>query len=186
MMDDKSNADPLISIYQDSFDDTAKYRQLVAICEKLHRVSVTGLSEFHASIRGMLDVTKSLLGEVTQHRMAEGLEYDPRCAGLSPDDTPEPTEESVADLSATIAELIAKGESLHGRGRYYDAIECFDKVIFVNPAHTQAWNSKGLALDRLGRQTMAMGDAHQADGRLVMMQAIACFERAGGRLAWLL
>jgi tetratricopeptide (TPR) repeat protein len=185
MMDEKSNADPLISIYQDSFDDTSKYRQFVAICEKLHRVSLTGLSEFHASIRGILDVSKGLLGDVTQHRMAEELEYDPRFAEPSLDDTPEPTEEFVADLSATIAELFAKGESLHGRGRYYNAIECFDKVIFVNPAHREAWNSKGLALDGVGRQAMAMGGAHQADGRLIIMQAIACFDRAGGRLAWL-
>jgi len=184
--DDVSKENPIMAAYSGSLHDTSRYRQLVTICEKLHRVSMTGLSNYHMSIRGMLDVARSLLGDVTKQRMAAGLEYDPRFADDSVyKDTPPPSEESVHELSATISTLMNTGQSLHGRGKYYEAIQCFDKVIAINPGHAQAWNAKGLAFDRIARQQMALGGDQEREGRLIMEQAIACFTKATGGMAWL-
>ncbi|CAD8148198.1 unnamed protein product [Paramecium pentaurelia] len=42
-----------------------------------------------------------------------------------------------------------KGNSLKRLNKYEDAIECFDKVISINPKNESAWNSKGLLLHKL-------------------------------------
>ncbi len=48
-----------------------------------------------------------------------------------------------------------KGVTLYDQGNYADSIKAFDKVIEINPHHTEAWNNKGLALNALGLITEA-------------------------------
>lgn len=42
------------------------------------------------------------------------------------------------------------GNSLIYLKKYEDAIECFDKVISINPKNESAWNSKGKLLYNSG------------------------------------
>jgi len=48
------------------------------------------------------------------------------------------------------------------QGRFLDAIECFDKVIEMDPAHVEAWREKGVCFKELGRYE----------------EALQCFDRA--------
>ena len=49
-----------------------------------------------------------------------------------------------------------KGITLARRGKYAEAIRCFDKVIGIKPDYYNATVSKGNALDELGRYTKAI------------------------------
>ncbi|MCQ8893831.1 MAG: tetratricopeptide repeat protein [Methanolinea sp.] len=48
------------------------------------------------------------------------------------------------------------------QGRFLDAIECFDRVIEMDPTHVDAWREKGICLKELGRYE----------------EALQCFDRA--------
>jgi len=48
------------------------------------------------------------------------------------------------------------------QGRFLDAIECFDRVIEMDPGHVDAWRERGTCLKELGRYE----------------EALQCFERA--------
>ena len=66
-----------------------------------------------------------------------------------------------------VPSLIVKGFMLYELGWYKEAIECFDKVLEIQPKFAMAWYSKGCALLMLGRyeealecfnKALAMGD----------------------------
>lgn len=44
----------------------------------------------------------------------------------------------------TLEGLHKKGVSLGQNGKYKEAIECFDKMLEINPQLTEAWNNKGI------------------------------------------
>lgn len=49
-----------------------------------------------------------------------------------------------------------KGVALAKLGKYEEAIECYDKVIELNPNYAPAWYNKGVALAKLGRYEEAI------------------------------
>ncbi|MHC1597395.1 MAG: protein kinase domain-containing protein, partial [Methermicoccaceae archaeon] len=51
----------------------------------------------------------------------------------------------------SVGKLLKKGIALAKRGRYEDAIECYDKALKIDPKDADAWKKKGNALDELGR-----------------------------------
>jgi tetratricopeptide (TPR) repeat protein len=61
-----------------------------------------------------------------------------------------------------LSHLYDEGIFLFCAGKYEEAIECFDKIISINPASMVAFGYKGLALQRLKK--------HQ--------EAIQCYEKA--------
>lgn len=48
-------------------------------------------------------------------------------------------------------ELGNKGASLNSLGRFYEAIDCFDKALAIDPMDAKTWNNKGSTLNHLGR-----------------------------------
>ncbi|MCU0631534.1 MAG: tetratricopeptide repeat protein [Methanolinea sp.] len=95
-----------------------------------------------------------------------------------------------------------KGVDLYYKqGKFQDAIECFDRVIEMDPSHVEAWREKGICLKELGRYEEALQcfnralelngkspDAYYAKGETLeklgkengdfslFEQAIACFD----------
>ena len=59
-------------------------------------------------------------------------------------------------MSAEITALIEKGTHLLEDAKYDEALECFDKVLSLDPKNTHAWNQKGVALRSLGRYDEAI------------------------------
>jgi len=59
-------------------------------------------------------------------------------------------------------EWFKKGDALDDRGRYKEAIECYDRALEIDPQFNKTWNNKGIALDDLGRYE----------------EAIECYDRA--------
>ncbi len=55
-----------------------------------------------------------------------------------------------------IQSLIEKGTRLLEDAKYDEALECFDKVLSLDPKNTRAWNQKGVALRSLGRYDEAI------------------------------
>jgi len=55
-----------------------------------------------------------------------------------------------------IQSLIEKGTRLLEGAKYDEALECFDKVLSLDPKNTHAWNQKGVALRSLGRYDEAI------------------------------
>jgi tetratricopeptide (TPR) repeat protein len=47
-------------------------------------------------------------------------------------------------------ELYSKGVKLLRRGKYQEAIECFDKVLEIDPNHADALTNKAGALNNMG------------------------------------
>lgn len=63
-----------------------------------------------------------------------------------------------------LEELNEIGKTLIDEGKYEEAIECFDKIIELNPAFIKAYNNKGISLSWLSRDE----------------EAIECFDKAIG------
>ena len=59
-------------------------------------------------------------------------------------------------MSTEIPALIEKGTRLLEDTKYDEALECFDRVISLDPKNTHAWNQKGVALRSLGRYDEAI------------------------------
>ncbi len=59
-------------------------------------------------------------------------------------------------MSAEIPALIEKGTRHLEDAKYDEAIECFDRVLSLDPKNTHAWNQKGVALRSLGRYDEAI------------------------------
>jgi len=62
----------------------------------------------------------------------------------------------------TVEKWLSEGDILYEQGRYEEALECFNKVLEINPNCADAWSRKGLTLARLGRYE----------------EAIRCFDRS--------
>ena len=46
----------------------------------------------------------------------------------------------------------SKGLSFNALGQYNEAIECFDRVLKLNPSHTEALNNKDIVISNLTKQ----------------------------------
>jgi PAS domain S-box-containing protein len=78
-----------------------------------------------------------------------------------------------------------KGLDLYYKqGKFIDAIQCFDRVIEMEPGHSQAWQDKGVCLKELGRYEEAI----QCFDRVVLLSPSnpeiyyfkgECFEKIG-------
>jgi tetratricopeptide (TPR) repeat protein len=67
----------------------------------------------------------------------------------------------VGELQISKNELLLKEHILKGNEYYYKreyekAIECYDKVLEIDPKYAYAWNNKCLALDNLGKHNEAI------------------------------
>jgi tetratricopeptide (TPR) repeat protein len=52
-------------------------------------------------------------------------------------------------------ELLNRCTELNRLGRYEEAVDCYGKVIKIDPKNTDAWNGKIGALKQLGREEEA-------------------------------
>ena len=71
--------------------------------------------------------------------------------------------------NTTTKELYKKGINYARRGKYQEAIECFDKVLEINPNHADALfdkagtlNNMGVALQKQGKYQEAMNYYNKA------------------------
>ena len=62
----------------------------------------------------------------------------------------------VVAASETAKEWNDKGRALCERGKYEEAIECFDKAIEINPDFVCAWHGKGRVLYEQGKYEEAI------------------------------
>jgi len=51
--------------------------------------------------------------------------------------------------------LLEKGKALFSLGKYYEAIECYDRVLELEPGNGDTWHKKGLALMAIGKSYTA-------------------------------
>jgi tetratricopeptide (TPR) repeat protein len=56
----------------------------------------------------------------------------------------------------SIEKWILKGNSLFNDRKFDEAIQCYDKVLELDPAFKRAWNNKGFALALLGKHGEAI------------------------------
>ncbi|CAD8206696.1 unnamed protein product [Paramecium octaurelia] len=54
------------------------------------------------------------------------------------------------------ARLFTEGQALSNLNKKHEAIECFNKVILINPQHDNAWKNKGLELYKLDKYQEAI------------------------------
>ncbi|MBI5574595.1 MAG: tetratricopeptide repeat protein [Elusimicrobia bacterium] len=59
-------------------------------------------------------------------------------------------------------ELGNKGNALNSLGKYAEAIECYDKVLEINPRDAESWNNKGDAFGKLGKYNEEIGCYNKA------------------------
>jgi len=55
-----------------------------------------------------------------------------------------------------IEELVEKGQSLMGDGKFDDALGFFEQALLLNQNDPDLWNNKGVALRSLGRYEESM------------------------------
>ena len=62
-------------------------------------------------------------------------------------------------------EWLSEGDILYEQGRYEEALECFNKVLEINPNCADAWSRMGLSLAKLGRYKEAFnkGEYYRAE-----------------------
>ena len=44
-----------------------------------------------------------------------------------------------------------EGVNLSYLGQYSEAVAAYDKAVFIRPTNVDAWNNRGVALDKLGQ-----------------------------------
>ena len=49
------------------------------------------------------------------------------------------------------SDIAKKGKNLLDKGKYLEALECFEQALKLSPKDPDLWNSKGLALRGMGR-----------------------------------
>ena len=55
-----------------------------------------------------------------------------------------------------IDELVTKGKSLLGDGKFEEALSCFEQALLKDQNDPDLWNNKGVALRSLGRYDEAI------------------------------
>jgi len=55
-----------------------------------------------------------------------------------------------------------EGLNLSVNGNYADALNAYDKAVFINPGNVDAWNNRGIALENLGRYSEAVSSFDKA------------------------
>ena len=74
-----------------------------------------------------------------------------------------------------------KGASLDSLGRYEEAIDCYDRVLELDPRKVNAWYNKALAEDKLSKSQEAI-HSYQQFLALVPAQYVEPIEYACKRL----
>ena len=59
-------------------------------------------------------------------------------------------------MDTVTQEILKKGMSFLENGKYEEALDCFEKILAVNPDNPDLWNKKGVALRSLGRYDEAI------------------------------
>lgn len=108
----------------------------------------------------------------------------------------EPPRNADGGQSAWIAVLMAKGRSLLSMNKAQEAVACYDEILKLDPAHTEALVRKGAALERMNRFEEALfcyNRAIESDQRNVLAylhkggvcnrlerydEALECYEQA--------
>lgn len=64
--------------------------------------------------------------------------------------------------AADAAVCYERGERLANLGHHLEALNCFDRVVAVQPDHAQAWTFRGVVLIHLGREQEALASCDRA------------------------
>jgi Flp pilus assembly protein TadD len=59
-------------------------------------------------------------------------------------------------MDMSIDELVKKGKTLLGEGKFEDALSYFEQALALDQNNADLWNNKGVALRSLGRYQEAM------------------------------
>jgi len=65
-------------------------------------------------------------------------------------------------LVDTADDFYQKGSALLRLGRYVEALDSFNQAIDVDPQHAKAWNGRGLALEKLSKNQLALASYENA------------------------
>jgi tetratricopeptide (TPR) repeat protein len=55
-----------------------------------------------------------------------------------------------------------QGINFSNNGQYADAVDAYDKAVFINPGNADAWSNRGIALENLGRYSEAVSSYDKA------------------------
>ena len=58
--------------------------------------------------------------------------------------------------------ILKKGINFLDDGKYEEALDCFEKILVINPDDPDIWNKKGVALRSLGRYDEAIESFNKA------------------------
>jgi len=86
------------------------------------------------------------------------LEAFTNASKLKPEDQGSTTQaESTDDKKETdtAEDWLNKGNALYNQGKYEDAIQTYDRAIELDPLNPEVWQSKGYALNKLGKNKEA-------------------------------
>ena len=65
-------------------------------------------------------------------------------------------------MDTNTQEILKKGVNFLEDGKYEDALDCFEKILAINPDDPDVWNKKGAALRSLGRYDEAIESFNKA------------------------
>ena len=65
-------------------------------------------------------------------------------------------------MDANALEILKKGVNFLEDGKYEEALDCFEKILVINPDDPDIWNKKGVALRSLGRYDEAVDAFNKA------------------------
>jgi tetratricopeptide (TPR) repeat protein len=96
----------------------------------------------------------STLEKVKIHSSDVGIVAEKPVTGMTPPDTEIPKvviKETDIERRLVIDDLNQKGVELRKQGRYDEAVDCFDRILEIDPDSMAANNNKGVALRTMGR-----------------------------------
>ncbi len=74
--------------------------------------------------------------------------------------------EALSDLDSIVTDnvgtLLIRAKLRHGGGRAADAVADYDRIVALMPAHWEAWNNRGIALEALSRHDEALANYERA------------------------